>query len=76
MPESLTPPPLSDAGPFSPEQKEYLQGFMAGVLASGAFVGSNAAGQLTADVAAATGGNLAAPEASFHGAPLGDLCKE
>jgi ferredoxin-nitrite reductase len=70
----LTPPQ-----PFSPAQKEYLQGFMAGVYASGAipFVGTTAAGQLTASPAAATTGNLAAPaEETVHGTPLGDLCKE
>lgn len=83
MPDTPTPNPaglpsvaLAKEGPLSSEQKEYLQGFMSGVLASGAFVGANAAGQLTADTATATGGNLAAPEATFHGTPLGDLCKE
>jgi ferredoxin-nitrite reductase len=70
---------LSTATPqsFSLEQKEYLQGFMAGVTASGLFVGQNAAGQLTASAAGATTGNLAAPaEESVHGTPLGDLCRE
>lgn len=69
-------PHTGSAGPFSPEQKEYLQGFMAGALASVAFAGTNATGQLTADAATATSGNLAAAEASFHGTPLGDLGKE
>ncbi len=50
---------------------------MAGLLAGGVFVGTNATGRLTADAASAASGNLAAPaEAAFHGTPLGDLCKE
>src|SRR5258708_3805474 len=50
---------------------------MAGLLAGGVFVGTNATGRLTADAASAAIGNLAAPaEAAFHGTPLGDLCKE
>ncbi|MDQ5979137.1 MAG: ferredoxin-nitrite reductase, partial [Verrucomicrobiota bacterium] len=65
-------------GSFSNDQKEYLQGFMAGVLASGqyAYVGANAAGQLTGAPAAAVTGNLAAPsEDNIFGTPLGDLSK-
>lgn len=69
---------LATAGAFSPDQKEYLQGFMAGVLASGqyAYVGANAAGQLTGSPGAAVTGNLAAPtEENVFGTPLADLCK-
>ena len=65
--------------PFTPEQKEYLQGFMAGAMASGAFpfVGTTSSGQLTATPSAATSGNLAAPaESSVYGTPIDDLCKE
>lgn len=65
--------------PFTPEQKEYLQGFMAGALAAGAlpFVGTTGSGQLTATPAAATSGNLAAAaEATVYGTPIEDLCKE
>ncbi|HWA25936.1 MAG TPA: NirA family protein [Lacunisphaera sp.] len=73
-------------GAFTPDQKEYLQGFMAGVLASGqfAYVGANAAGQLTGSPAAAVTGNLAAPPAAsgvehpgenVFGTPLADLSK-
>jgi ferredoxin-nitrite reductase len=70
------PPP---AGAFTLEQKEYLQGFMAGVQASGVFVGANAAGRLAAEPDSVVGGvpsprNPAEP--AFHGTPLGDLCKE
>ena len=72
------------AGPsFSPEQKDYLQGFMAGVAASGQFpfAGLTAGGLVTADPAHATSGNLAAPasppaEPLVFGTPLSELCKE
>ena len=67
----------STSAPFTPEQKEYLQGFMAGVAASGIFVGTTPSGQFTATPGAAASGNLAAPaEETVHGTPLGDLCKE
>jgi ferredoxin-nitrite reductase len=68
--------PLS-SGSFSTAQKEYLQGFMAGVAASGVFVGQNEQGQLTANPAGDSR-NLAAipPEDTVFGTPLGDLCKE
>ena len=70
---SLPPPPT---GPFTPEQKEYLQGFMAGVQAGGVFVGTTAAGQLTGAASAAVTGNLAAStEDSVFGTPLADLSK-
>jgi ferredoxin-nitrite reductase len=62
---------------FTPEQKEYLAGFMAGVSASGVFVGTTATGQLTANAAASATPNLAAPveEKIFH-TPRSELCKE
>ena len=66
--------------PFTPEQKEYLAGFMAGVSASGVFVGTTSSGQLTASPSASATPNLAvaasASEPTFHGTPLADLCKE
>jgi ferredoxin-nitrite reductase len=74
---SLPTPPTTSA-PFSPDQKEYLQGFMAGVLASGqyAYVGATASGQLTGSPGAAVTGNLAAPsEDNVFGTPLADLSK-
>jgi len=50
---------------------------MAGVTASGVFVGQNAAGQLTGSPGAAATGNLAAPaDQTVFGTPVGDLCKE
>ncbi|MFO1449209.1 MAG: NirA family protein [Opitutaceae bacterium] len=81
---STQPSPAS--GSFSPDQKEYLQGFMAGVLASGqyAYVGATAGGQLTGSPGAAATGNLAAPpalsgvegaEETVFGTPLADLSK-
>lgn len=75
MSATLPPPPPS--GAFRPEQKEYLQGFFAGLQASGVFVGHTAAGQLTASPTSSTTGNLAAPapvaEPTVHGTPLADL---
>ncbi|MES2694521.1 MAG: NirA family protein [Verrucomicrobiota bacterium] len=68
--------------PFTPAQKEYLAGFMAGVGASGImpFVGQTPGGQLTASPAQSASANLAAPvptaEPTVHGTPLSDLCKE
>lgn len=74
---SVPPPAASPA--FSNDQKEYLQGFMAGVLASGqyAYVGTTADGRLTHDGAMATSArNLAAPaDDSVFGTPLSDLSK-
>jgi len=62
---------------FSSEQKEYLQGFMAGVVASGTFAGHTAGGILTANPANAASGNLALPPAedTVFGTPLDDLSK-
>lgn len=75
-PSLIAPPP---AAGFTSEQKEYLQGFFAGLQSTGAFVGLTANGQLTADPATApASGNLASAPAAdtFHGTPLDDLCKE
>lgn len=68
---------LPAPGGFTPEQKEYLQGFMAGVVASGLFVGHTANGTLTASPAHSATGNLAAPPAedTVFGTPLSELCK-
>jgi len=62
---------------FTTEQKEYLQGFMAGVVASGQFVGHTAGGLLTGNPAAASTGNFALPPAedTVFGTPLDDLSK-
>ncbi|TAL01899.1 MAG: NirA family protein, partial [Verrucomicrobia bacterium] len=62
-------------GEFTTEQKEYLQGFLAGVAARVPFVGETGAGQFTADPASG-GQNLAAPAETIHGTPLADVCKQ
>ena len=50
---------------------------MAGVTASGIFVGQNTAGQLTGSPGASATGNLATPaDQTLFGTPVGDLCKE
>ena len=61
---------------FTPEQKQYLEGFLAALAAQAPFVGQTAAGQLTASPAEAPA-NLAQPPAedTVFGTPLGDLCK-
>ena len=64
--------PSDPARAFSPEQKEYLQGFMAGVSASGHFpIGGTTS---VSSVAAPTAAPSAEP--TVHGTPLSDLCKE
>lgn len=70
---TTTPPP---AAGFSPEQKEYLEGFLAALAARSPFVGQTGSGQITADPASGSA-NLAAPPAedTVYGTPLGDLCK-
>ena len=63
------------AGPFTPEQKEFLSGFMAGVAQRGLYpyVGTTATGQLTGDPAQG-GSNLA--EETIYGTPLDDATKQ
>lgn len=60
---------------FTADQKEYLQGFMAGVVASGQFPsgGSEPAVPGPIPFEAST---PCATEAAVHGTPLSDLCKE
>lgn len=62
---------------FTPEQKEYLQGFFAGLAAQGPFVGLTAGGQLTSAPTGQTGPNLAAAPAedTVFGTPLSELSK-
>jgi len=74
---SSAPVPASEpAVPFSPAQKEYLQGFLAALAVQVPFVGHTAAGQITATPGEAPA-NLATPPAedTVFGTPLGDLCK-
>ncbi len=73
---SATSMPPTDE--FTTEQKEYLQGFMAGAMASGQipFVGVDPSGKLTGDPAAG-GPHLGLPpeEDTVFGTPVEDLCK-
>jgi ferredoxin-nitrite reductase len=70
---SAAPPP---AAGFSPEQKQYLEGFLSALAAHAPFAGHTANGQLTASPDAAAV-NLAAPPAedTVFGTPLGELSK-
>ena len=71
-------PPL---GPFTPAQKEYLAGFMAGVRQSGfvPFVGHTAAGGITSEPQPGLFNHAAAAvepvEASVFGTPVSELSK-
>ncbi|MGH8021754.1 MAG: NirA family protein [Opitutaceae bacterium] len=72
-------PTSTDTSPtsgFSPEQKQYLEGFLAAMAVQLPFVGRDAEGRLTSTPGAASA-NLAAPPAedTVFGAPLSDLCK-
>jgi ferredoxin-nitrite reductase len=63
---------------FTREQKEYLEGFLAGAARAVAtpYVGTGPAGQFTADPALG-GPNLAAPaQATLFGTPLADVTKQ
>ena len=74
---SLTPPGMgAEPGgePFSLEQKQYLEGFFAGLRQRMPFVGQTPQGQITADPASGLE-NAAAPP-TFHGTPIEDLCRE
>lgn len=70
MSQSLPDP--SSSG-FSPEQKHYLEGFLAALAARAPFVGQTGDGRLTATPTPGAP-NLAA-EPSVFGTSLGDLCK-
>jgi len=64
---------------FSPEQKEYLQGFFAGLEAVKAlpFVGHTADGKITSAPAAGLQNSAAAQaEESVFGTPVADLCEQ
>ncbi len=75
---TLEAPPAPAGAAFNAEQKEFLAGFMAGIVQRGLFpyVGAVPAGQFTND-SAAGGPNLAAPrEETVFGTPLGDVTKQ
>lgn len=73
--ESLAP---DTSAAFSTEQKEYLLGFMAGTMQRGQhpFAGHTASGLLTADPSSGAVNRAEPAEATFHGTPVSDLCKE
>jgi ferredoxin-nitrite reductase len=75
MPASVAPA-ASDPG-FTPEQKQYLEGFLAALAAQPPFVGHTADGRISAAPAGAADPNLAAPptEERVFGTPLSELCK-
>jgi ferredoxin-nitrite reductase len=70
-----TQPAIS--GSFTAEQKEYLQGFFAGIAQRGftPFVGETTGGLITADPASGVANQAAAPD-SYFGTPVEDLCRE
>jgi ferredoxin-nitrite reductase len=79
----MTPPahslqPAGREGAFSPEQKEYLAGFMAALSASG--LAASTQGGMTADSSAASpaanAASVAPAQAVVYGTPVSDLCKE
>lgn len=72
------PPLLPDTSGFSPVQKEYLSGVLAGLAARRAhpFVGL-AGGQFTSDAAGGAPDLASEPdEQQFHGTPVSDLCRQ
>ena len=75
---SLDPTAVPDLhGEFTPEQKEYLQGFLAGVAKRELtpYVGATEEGRITADPANG-GSNLALPETTIFGTPLSEATKQ
>jgi len=64
-------------GEFTAEQKEYLQGFLAGVAKRELtpYVGATEEGRITADPANG-GSNLALPETTIFGTPLSEATKQ
>ncbi len=67
--------PLSDAAAFSRVQKEYLQGFAAGLAAAGALPGATLATQ-AAPAAAVSGGLEAADPQDWFGWPVDEITRE
>jgi ferredoxin-nitrite reductase len=61
---------------FTDEQKQYLEGFMAGIARRGLFpfVGHTANGRITASAADSATPNLAEP--TVYGTPLSQLCRQ
>ncbi len=71
MPAAPTP-----ATGFTPEQKQYLEGFLSALAVQAPFVGQTAGGQLTASPGDASANLASTPaEDTVFGTPLADLCK-
>jgi len=69
-------PAAAPDGEFTSEQKEYLQGFLAGLAGFAPYVGLTADGRITATPAAGQS-NLAEPgEETIHGFPLSEVTKQ
>jgi ferredoxin-nitrite reductase len=66
--------PDTEEESFSLEQKQYLEGFFAGLQQRLPFVGHTSDGRLTADDASDAVNLAAAP--LFHSTPVEDLCRE
>jgi len=73
--ESAANPTIRPAGPFSAEQRRYLEGFFAGIGQRVPFVAHTASGQITCDGASGLPNAATAP-GTFHGTPVEDLCRE
>ena len=73
----INPATLSSTS-FTMEQKEYLQGFFAGIAQRGVpFVGHTSSGLITSDAASGLANEAAeAPEETYFGTPVSDLSKE
>jgi ferredoxin-nitrite reductase len=70
------PVPSSTGSGFTPEQKQYLEGFLSALAVQAPFVGQTASGHLTASPGEAPANLAQAPsEATVFGTPLADLCK-
>lgn len=68
--------PTTETAAFTPEQKQYLEGFFAAITAKAPFVGHTTSGQITASPAQAPT-NLATPptEDTIFGTPLSEVTK-
>jgi ferredoxin-nitrite reductase len=73
---SAPAPAAESSAGFTPEQKQYLEGFLSALAAQAPFVGLTATGQITATPVDGAANLAAAPaEDTVFGTPLGELCK-
>src|SRR4051812_18399607 len=72
----MSAPVTEPSAGFTPEQKQYLEGFLAGAAAQIPFVGQTAGGLLTSTGEAGMANQAAAPvEDTVFGTPLAELAK-